>query len=97
MFHIGVLQFTVDIPHATSLKDKRRVVRGMKDRMRRHFNVSVAEVEDLDVHNVATMAAVMAGTDVPYLNGAMDQLLNTLRDLREGSLGDFQLEIVSPG
>ena len=97
MFHIGVLQFTVDIPHATSLKDKRRVIRSMKDRMRRHFNVSVAEVEDLDVHNVATMAAVMAGTDVPYLNGAMDQLLNTLRDLREGSLGDFQLEIVSPG
>ena len=97
MFHIGVLQFTVDIPHATSLKDKRRVIRSMKDRMRRHFNVSVAEVEDLDVHNVATMAAVMAGTDVPYLNGAMDQLLNTLRDLRDGSLGDFQLEIVSPG
>lgn len=96
MFHIAVLQFTIDIPHATSLKEKRSVIKGMKDRMRRSFNISIAEIEDLDVHNVATLAAVMAGTDVPYINGAMDQLLNQLRDLRDGSLADFQLEIVSP-
>jgi uncharacterized protein YlxP (DUF503 family) len=96
MFHIGILQFTVDIPHAASLKDKRSVIRSMKDRIRRHFNVSIAEVEDLDDVNVATMAAVMAGNDPPYINGAMDRLLNQLRDLRDGSLGDFQLEILSP-
>ena len=96
MFHIGVLQFTLDIPHATSLKDKRRVVKGLKDRMRRQFNVSVAEIEDLQDCTVATMAAVMAGTDVPYVNGALDQIVNTLRDLRDGSLSDFQMEILSP-
>ncbi len=96
MFYIGVLQFSVDIPHATSLKDKRRVVRGLKDRLRRQFNVSVAEVEDLDVHTTATFAAVTTGRDVPYLNGAMDQIVNTLKDLRDGSLADWQLEIISP-
>jgi hypothetical protein len=96
MFHIGVLQFVLDIPHASSLKDKRRVVKSMKDRMRRQFNVSVAEVDDLDVHTTATMAAVMAGSDVPYLNGALDKLVTTLKDLREGSLADWQLEIISP-
>lgn len=96
MLHIGILQFSLEIPHALSLKDKRSVVKSLKDRVRRHFNVSIAETEDLDDINVATLAAVMAGSDPPYINGAMDRLLNQLRDLRDGSLADFQLEIISP-
>lgn len=95
MMHIGVLQFTMDIHGALSLKDKRRVVQGLKEKLRRGFNVSVAEVEDLDSWTTATMGLVMAGNDVPYINGAMDKILDSLRNWRDAELADSQLEILT--
>ena len=94
--HIGVLQFTLEIPYAASLKDKRRVVKSMKDRIRRNFNVSIAEIDDLEEWTRATLCAVMAGRDVAYINGALDKLINALDSERDATLADHQLEIVSP-
>lgn len=94
--HIGVLQFTLEIPYAASLKDKRRVIKSMKDRIRRNFNVSIAEIDDLDEWTTATLGAVMAGRDVSYINGALDKLINALENERDATLADHQLEIVSP-
>ncbi len=96
MINIGVLQFTIAIPHAASLKDKRRVVKSMKDRIRRRFNVSIAEIDDLDEWTMATLGAVMASSDIPYINSALDKLLAVLRDERDAVLQDHQLEILSP-
>ena len=96
MLHIGVLQFTLEIPYAESLKDKRNVIKALKDRLRRSFNVSIAEVDDLDECTVATLGAVIAGSDVPHLNSTLDHLLNTLQDWRDGTLADHQLEIFTP-
>ena len=96
MLHIGVLQFTLEIPYAESLKDKRNVIKALKDRLRRSFNVSIAEVDDLDECTVATLGAVVAGSDVKNLNSTLDHLLNTLQDWRDGTLADHQLEIFTP-
>jgi uncharacterized protein YlxP (DUF503 family) len=54
---IGVLTLELRIDHAHSLKEKRHVVKSLKDRLRHKFNVSVAEIEDQDVHNSAVIAA----------------------------------------
>ena len=96
MLKIGVLQFTVEIPHATSLKDKRRVIKGMKDRLRRNFNISIAETGHLDEWTTATLGAVAAGSDASYINGLLDRLLNALQEWRDATLADHQLEIFSP-
>ena len=56
---IGVLTLELRIDHAHSLKEKRHVVKSLKDRLRHKFNVSVAEIEDQDVHNSAVIAAAM--------------------------------------
>ena len=96
MFHVGILQFTIEIPHAASLKDKRRVVKSMKDRIRRKFNVSIAEIDDLDAWTTATLGAVMAGSDIPYINAALDKLVDALETERDAVLEDHQLEIISP-
>ena len=96
MLHIGVLQFTLEIPYAESLKDKRNAIKALKDRLRRSYNVSIAEIDDLDAHTVATLGAIVAGSDVPQLNSTMDHLLNTLQDWRDGTLSDHQLEIFTP-
>ena len=94
--HIGILQFTINIPHAASLKDKRSVVRSMKDRIRRKFNVSIAEVDDHDTWNMATLGATMVGTDVGYINGALSKLVDVLDEWREATLDDHQIEIINP-
>ncbi|MBP8301846.1 MAG: DUF503 domain-containing protein [Planctomycetes bacterium] len=96
MLHIGVLQFTLEIPYAETLKDKRNVIKALKDRLRRSFNVSIAEIEDLDICTIATLGAVVAGSDTAHLNSTMDHLLNELREWRDGSLADHQLEIILP-
>ncbi len=96
MLHIGVLQFTIEIPYSESLKDKRSVIKGLRDKLRRSFNVSISEFEDLDDCTVATLGAVVAGSDIPHLNSTMDHLLNTLQDWRDGTLVDHQLEIFTP-
>ena len=96
MLYIGVLQFTLEIPYAVSLKDKRSVVKPLRDRLRRSFNVSIAEIDDLDVATIATLGAVVAGSDTKHVNSTLDHLLNELREWRDGSLADHQLEIFSP-
>lgn len=96
MLHIGVLQFTLEIPYAETLKDKRNAIKALKDRLRRSFNVSIAEIEDLDICTIATLGAVVAGSDTAHLNSIMDHLLNELREWRDGSLADHQLEIILP-
>jgi uncharacterized protein YlxP (DUF503 family) len=93
---IGVLQFSIAVPHAESLKDKRSVIRSMKDRLRREFNIAIAEVDDHDQHNVATLGAVTVGTDVAYLNGLLDKIVDRLEDWRDAVLEDHQLEILRP-
>ncbi|GDY02446.1 hypothetical protein LBMAG49_17750 [Planctomycetota bacterium] len=96
MLHIGVLQFTLEIPYAESIKDKRNAIKGLKDRLRRSYNVSITEFEDLDSMTIATLGAVIAGSDIPHLNSTMDHLITTLTEWRDGSLIDHQLEIISP-
>ncbi|MBL8728155.1 MAG: DUF503 domain-containing protein [Planctomycetes bacterium] len=96
MLHIGILQFTLEIPYAVSLKDKRSAVKSLKDRLRRSYNVSISEIEDLDQCTVATLGAVVAGSEPAHVNSTMDHLVNELQDWRDGSLVDHQLEIISP-
>ncbi len=96
MLHIGVLQFTLEIPYAESLKDKRAVIKSLKDRLRRSFNVSISEIEDLDDCTIGTLGAVIAGGDIAHINSQMDHLLNELNEWRDGTLTDHQLEIISP-
>jgi uncharacterized protein YlxP (DUF503 family) len=86
----------MEIPWAASLKDKRRVVQSLKEQVRRTFNVSIAEIDDLDNLTLATLAAAMTGNDVAYINGALDKLLNELHDWRDATLADHQIEIFTP-
>ncbi len=94
--HIGVLQFTLEIPYAESLKDKRRVIRSMKDKLRRQYNVSIAETDNQDELTLATMGIAAASSDVKQVNSLLDRLLNTLQDWRDASLMDHQIEIFRP-
>jgi hypothetical protein len=68
---IACLTLELNIEGAHSLKDKRRVVRSMKDRLRASFNVSVAELDPSNIWNRATIGVVSISDSRDYLDGLM--------------------------
>ena len=60
---IGVLTLQLRLDDAHSLKDKRHVVQGLKDRLRHRFNVAVAEIDCQDLWQRAVVAAVTVSAD----------------------------------
>lgn len=92
--HVAVLQFELLIRGASSIKDKRRVVRSVKDRLHRDHLVSVAEVGHLDNMNVAGMALAAVNRDAAYLQGQMDIIVGKLRNLHDAELGECSREIL---
>jgi hypothetical protein len=68
---IAYLTLEIRIEAAHSLKDKRQVVRSVKDGLRAHFNVAVAEVDPSDAWQRATLGVVSVSSSRDYLDGLM--------------------------
>jgi uncharacterized protein len=68
---IAFLTLELRIEAAQSLKDKRQVVRSVKDRLRAHFNVAVAELDASSLWNHATLGVVSVSDSRDYLDGLM--------------------------
>jgi uncharacterized protein len=68
---IAYLTLEIRIEGAHSLKDKRQVVRSVKDGLRTHFNVSVAEIDPSDAWQRATLGVVSISASRDYLDGLM--------------------------
>lgn len=71
---IAFLTLELRIEAAASLKDKRQVVRSVKDKLRAHFNVSVAELDSADVWQRATIGVVSISSSRDYLDGLMQNV-----------------------
>ena len=68
---IAYLTLELRIEGAHSLKDKRQVVRSVKDRLRNSFNISIAEIEVTDLWQRATLGVVSISDSRDYLDGLM--------------------------
>jgi uncharacterized protein YlxP (DUF503 family) len=71
---IAHLTLEIRIEHAQSLKDKRQVIRSVKDKLRAKFNVSVAELEEGDPLQRATIGVVSISGSKDYLTGLMQNV-----------------------
>jgi uncharacterized protein len=91
--HVGTLSVKLMIRDALSLKDKRRVIKSLKDTIRNHHNVSVAEVGALDSHQQAVLGIAMVSNDRRYLDGALAQIINFIRATPPAELIDYEMEI----
>ena len=90
---IGVCTIELHVPESGSLKNKRHSIRSLKDRVRNKFNVSVAEIEDNDLWQKATLAVAAVSNDKAYLNQTLDHVLDMVRGVPEVDLLDYQIEI----
>ena len=91
---LGILQFEVLIPDPESLKDKRRVVQSLKDRLHREHLCAVAEVGDPDLMSVAVLGLAVVGREGQRVGEVLDQISLKLRALREAEVGEIHREIV---
>lgn len=91
---IGVLQFELHVHGAESLKDKRRVVKSVRDRLHREHLVSVAEVGALETLNLALMGVAAVGTDGARVAKVLDTIDAKLRALTDAELGATRREII---
>jgi uncharacterized protein YlxP (DUF503 family) len=77
--HVGALEVRLHVPEADSLKDKRQVVRSILDRMRNHFHVAAAEVEEQDVHRTAVLGFACVSGSHQHAAEVMAKVLEALR------------------
>lgn len=75
---IGSLVLEVYIPQAHSLKEKRMVIRPIIEKLRNKFNVSVAEVDNQDSWQSATIAVVTVSTDKKHMEKILQQVIKFL-------------------
>lgn len=90
---VGTLCVRLMVRDARSLKDKRRVIRSLKDNIRNRHNVSVAEVGGLDNRQQAILGFAMVGNDGRYIDAALAQIVNFIRGFRIAELVDYEVEI----
>jgi uncharacterized protein YlxP (DUF503 family) len=81
---IASLTLELAIEHAQSLKDRRQVVRSLRDKLRHSFNISVAELDDAAVWNRATLGVVAISSSRSYLCGQLREVEEAARRICTG-------------
>ena len=92
---IGILQLELALGDACNLRDKRKILRSLKDRWHHHHNVSVAEVDYLEAPQRSLLGVVMAGSDARYLESSLAKLVEQVKRERQAELVDYQIEVVA--
>ena len=86
---IGLLTFEIHLPHSRSLKDKRQVIRSVKDRLRARHNVAISELEDgADLWQRASIAVV----SIASRRDVLEHLFETIVREIEGQIPGHLIE-----
>jgi uncharacterized protein len=91
---IGILEIVLYLPESHSLKEKRQIVKSIKDKVHNRFNVAIAETEDLDLWQKARLGVVSLGNDRRQVNGRLDQVTNFVERMQLAADMDFQIELL---
>ncbi|HEX8339867.1 MAG TPA: DUF503 domain-containing protein [Tepidisphaeraceae bacterium] len=89
---MGILQLDLSIPGALTLKDKRRVILSLKDRISNGHNVSVAEVDRLDEYQRSIFGVAMVSNDKRYVEGGLTKIVDMVRMSDGVTLLDYQID-----
>jgi len=87
---VGVLTLDLAVYESRSLKDKRRVIKSLKDRLTNRFRVSVAEVDHLDSWPRAVLGVAMVSNDPVHVHGSLDRIVDFVRGQRGVNLIEYE-------
>ena len=91
---VGVALVNFRLHEIHSLKDKRRIVKSLVEKSRSRFNVAVAEVEDQDVHQKASIGIAVIGNDGRVLNSLLDRIIDFMDSLSLADLVSREIELI---
>jgi uncharacterized protein YlxP (DUF503 family) len=91
---IGVLHIELLIPGSHSLKEKRRVVKSLKQQIHNRYNCSVAEIGEKDLWARATLAACVIGDDTRFVNAQLNEIARFAAQKNGAELLDYHIEML---
>jgi uncharacterized protein len=94
MMVVGVLRLTLYIDESHSLKEKRSVLRKIKDRVRHEFNVSIAECDEHDLWQKTQLGLCQVGPDQAYIDGTLQAAVRFIEDLHLAEVGEADVEFL---
>ena len=89
---VGIARLTLFLPEAHSLKEKRMVLRRVKDRAQQKFNLSIAEVGDNDLWQRAVLGIAVVGNGRRFVESALDEIIRFVRDEAEVSNAEREIQ-----
>jgi uncharacterized protein len=89
---IGVVIVQMHLPGASSLKDKRKIILSLKDRLKNKFNVSVAELDDNELWQRSTLGIAMISNDGTFANTVLSKAIDVVSNHPEAIVTDINLE-----
>jgi len=93
--HVGVCRIRFRLPENLSLKGKRRVVKSITSRVTNKFNISVAEVDDQGLWQLATLGICCVSNDKRHTNEVLSKVVDFITDSRfEIEIIDYNIEIL---
>jgi uncharacterized protein len=90
---IGALTLRLAVFGSVSLKDKRRVIKSLKDRLAAKFNASVAEVGSLDHRQQAELGLAVVANDGQFVQSCLDKIVDYVRLDTQAALVDYHSEV----
>lgn len=90
---VAVGTVELHLPDVESLKGKRQILKSLKDRLRRRFEISVAEVDHQDSWQRATLALACVSGDSRHANEVISKAMDFLEDHVDGYVTDIEVEI----
>ena len=91
---IGVLKVSVFIPTSNNLKEKRMVLRSLKNNLRNNFNISISEIDCQDKWQSSTLAVVTIGINKAVVNSLLSNIINCLERNKMIQLSDYEMELI---
>ena len=91
---IGVCEIHIHLPSVASLKGKRKIVKGIKDRIRSRFNVSVAELDALDKWQRAVIGIAYINKDRSRIDQVLNHVVGFIESIPTVLLTDYFVEFV---
>ncbi|MCL2767061.1 MAG: DUF503 domain-containing protein [Peptococcaceae bacterium] len=90
---VGVLTVELLLSEGHSLKDKRRVLKSLIERVRNRFNASVAEVGDLEMWRRSSLAMSMVSNDQTHINKTFDSIIGFIEARGELTIIDYHIQM----
>ena len=90
---VGSLRVRMLIRESRSLKDKRQVVRSIKDRLRNEFNISVAEIEAQDHRQLAVLGMAMVCNEAQPIRTTFAEIVQALRTHPVAEFIDHEMDV----